>query len=344
MRLMKKKISLIIMICLILTGMFSLSSCSSETTGGNASDNTKKTIVFADAGWDSIRFHNDVAAFIVENGYGYKTDSVPGTTAATFAGFRKGDIDVYTEIWTENLVDIYKEAIDSGDVVEVSTNFDDNAQGLYVPTYVIKGDTSRGIKPIAPDLKTVKDLEKYPQLFKDAETPGKGRIYGSPPGWSVDAVLQKKIKTYGLDSKYNYFSPGSDTALAASIAGAYQKGEAWVGYYWEPTWITGKYDMTLLADDEYSDEKWNNGYACEWPSNKVTVGVNKRLNETAPEIVEFFKNYKTSSALTSEALAYMQENETDTKEAAKWFLKEHEDIWIKWVPEDVVSKIKSSLK
>jgi glycine betaine/proline transport system substrate-binding protein len=341
---MNIKMRLISIVSLMLAGMLVLTSCSTKETGGNNQNNIKKTIVFADAGWDSIRFHNDVAAFIVENGYGYKTDVVPGTTAATFAGFRKGDIDVYTEIWTENLLDVYKEAIDSGDIIEVSTNFDDNAQGLYVPTYVIKGDASRGIKPMAPDLKNVKDLEKYPQIFKDAETPGKGRIYGSPPGWSVDAILQQKIKTYGLDSTYNYFSPGSDTALSASIAGAYEKGQAWVGYYWEPTWITGKYDMTLLADEKYSDEKWNNGYACEWPSQKVTVGVHKGLTETAPDLVEFLKNYKTSSIITSEALAYMQDKETDTKEAAKWFLKEREDMWTKWVPEEVASKVKEALK
>jgi glycine betaine/proline transport system substrate-binding protein len=344
MKLINKKTRLVSIISLMLTSILIVTGCSSQSTVGDASDKSKKTIVLADAGWDSIRFHNDVASFIIENGYGYKTDVIPGTTAATFAGFRKGDIDAYMEIWTENIMDVYKEAVDSGDIIEVSTNFDDNAQGLYVPTYIIKGDQERGIKPLAPDLKTVKDLEKYPEIFKDNEVPDKGRIYGAPPGWSVDKVLQEKIKTYGLDKKYNYFSPGSDTALAASIASAYEKGEAWVGYYWEPTWITGKYDMTLLEDEKYSDEKWNNGYACEWPSQKVTVGVNKSLTQTAPDIVEFLKKYTTSSKLTGEALAYMMDKEVDTKEAAKWFLKEHEDMWTNWVTDEAASKVKEALK
>lgn len=339
---MKNKRVFVTSLILILTGILIFTACSSKQTGGQATDKT--TIVFADAGWDSIRFHNDVASFIIENGYGYKTDVIPGTTAATFAGLRKGDINAYMEIWTENIMDAYKEAIDSGDIVDVSTNFDDNAQGLYVPTYVIKGDPERGIKAMAPDLKTVKDLAKYPELFKDPEDPKKGRIYGSPPGWKVDEALRGKLNTYGLDKVYNYFSPGSDTGLSASIAGAVSKGEPWVGYYWEPTWVTGKYDMTLLEDEEYSDEKWDNGYACEWPSQKVTVAVYKDLQSKAPDVVEFLKNYKTSSKLTGEALAYMQDKNVNTKEAAKWFLKEHEDVWTKWVPDDVAAKVKEALK
>lgn len=325
-----------------------LPACTTKQTGsGNKnfqSGKKEKTLIFADAGWDSIRFHNDAAAFIIEKGYGYKTDVLPGSTATTFTGFRNGDIDIYMEVWTENIQDIYNEAIKDGEIVEVSTNFDDNDQGLYVPRYVISGDASRGIDPMAADLKTVKDLEKYKDVFKDPEDPERGRIYGSPSGWSVDNILQQKIKTYGLDKTYNYFSPGSDSALSASIASAVEKGEPWVGYYWEPTWIIGKYDMVLLEDEPYSKEKWDGGYACKWPSQKVTIAVYKDVINDAPEVVEFLKEYKTSSELTSKALAYMQDNDADTKEAAKWFLKENMDIWTKWVPVDVANKVKEALK
>lgn len=84
-----------------------------------------------------------------------------------------------------------------------------------MPTFVIKGDPARGIEPMAPDLKTVKDLPKYWELFKDPEEPSKGRIYGAIPGWAVDETLYTKYQNYGLDKTFTYFSPGSETALAA---------------------------------------------------------------------------------------------------------------------------------
>lgn len=303
----------------------------------------KPTLIMADAGWDSIRFHNDVVKIIVENGYGYKTDITPGSTPVTFEGVRKGDIDIYTEVWSDNIPS-YPEAVKNGEVLELSVNFGDNMQGLYVPTYVIKGDEKRGIKALAPDLETINDLPKYWELFKDPEDKSKGRILGAIPGWAADAIMSEKVENYGLNKTYNLFRPGSDTALSTSIVQAYEKGEPWLGYYWEPTWIMGKYDMTLIKEPDFDNEKWDNGYVCQFPAVRVTVCVSKEMLNKAPEVVEFLKNYKTSSALTSAGLAYMMDNDVDTPEAAKWFLQNNKDLWTKWVPADVAKKVEAAIK
>lgn len=319
----------------------SLVACSprNKTAGGN----NKDKLVFADAGWDSIRIHNAISGFIIENGFGYETDVMTGSSPITIRGLRQGDIDIYMEVWTDNFPEIYYPGIEKGEILELSTNFDDNAQGLYVPTYVIKGDKELGIEPMAPDLKSIKDLPKYWDVFQDPDIPDKGRIYGSPPNWAADEILRTKFETYGLKDKFDYFNPGSDTALNASIVAAITKGEPWVGYYWEPTWIMGKYDMTLLEDEPYSEGKWEDNFSCEFPGVKVTVAVNKNVAEQAPEVVEFLKNYKTSSELTNKMLAYMQDNNAEAEDAAIWFLKEYEDIWSTWISSDVAKKVKNAL-
>ncbi|MEB0015164.1 histidine ABC transporter substrate-binding protein, partial [Glaciimonas sp. Cout2] len=43
------------------------------------------------------------------------------------------------------------------------------SEGWYVPEYVIMGDASRGIKPMAPTLKSVSYLPTYKSFFKDME-------------------------------------------------------------------------------------------------------------------------------------------------------------------------------
>lgn len=331
----RKKHYLVILIFLCIS-MLMLSACGTEDTG-------KKTIVLADAGWDSNRLHNSIAGFIIENGYGYETDVIPGGTPSSLTGLKSGDIDVMLELWIDNIMEPYQEAVDQGEIIKLATNFGDNAQGLYVPTYVIEGDPDRGIDPMAPDLKSIKDLDKYTDLFEDPEDNNKGRIYGSIPGWAADEILQTKVTNYGLDEYYNYFSPGSEAALNTSLVSAYEKGEAWLGYNWEPTWVMGTYDMTLLSDEPYDDALWNDGYLCEFPAVDVAVAVNSELPETAGEVVDFLKNYQTSSELTSEALSYMQDNNATTDETAKWFLKEHEDLWTSWVPDDIAEKVKEAL-
>ena len=216
----------------------------------SASISAQETVVFADAGWESIRFHSYVAGIIMGEGYGYSMDIVAGSSPVVLLGMRQGDIDVQMEIWTSNIQEIYNEALESGDVVELGVNFDGNTQGLYVPTFVVEGNSERGIEPMAPGLKTVKDLADYWQVFEDEEDSTKGRIYGSPPGWAVDEIMRTKIETYGLDEYYNYFSPGSDTALAAAIVSAYERGEPIVAYYWEPTWVMGMMDLSLIHISE----------------------------------------------------------------------------------------------
>jgi glycine betaine/proline transport system permease protein/glycine betaine/proline transport system substrate-binding protein len=118
---------------------------------------------------------------------------------------------------------------------ELSVNFDDDIQGFYVPRYVIEGDEERGIEAVAPDLVTVADLANYSDVFQDPDDPTMGRIYGAISGWAIDDVMRNKWEYYGLDEMYNYIDPGSETALAAAFASAYEKGEPIVGYYWDPT-------------------------------------------------------------------------------------------------------------
>lgn len=300
----------------------------------------KRTLVFADAGWDSIRIHNAIAAEIIEKGYGYKTEVLTGSSPIVIQGLRQGDIDICMETWTDNILELYQEGIAKGEIIELSVNFDDNAQGLYVPTYVIKGDPERGIPPLAPDLKSIKDLPRYWQIFRDPDNPSQGRIYGSPPGWAADQILRTKMETYNLQERYDYFNPGSDTALNTSLVSAYEKGEPWVGYYWDPTWITGKYDLTLLADEPYTIDKWEAGYACEFPGVKVTVAVNSRMKEKAPDVMAFLKNYQTSTKITSQLLAFMQDHEGDIEETVQWFFAEYEDLWTSWVSPEVATAVK----
>src|SRR5699024_11147721 len=155
----------------------------------------------------------------------------------------------------------------------------------------------RDIEPLAPDLKTVEDLKKYPEVFEDPEDPGKGRVINAPSGWELEKNITEKFDTYGLNETLNNFSPGSDAAIVASFVHADKKGEAWVGYCWAPTAFTAKYDLILLEavpfDEEVGDE--NSGTAS--PPSDVVVGVHKDVREQAPDVVEFLEIYETSSEL-----------------------------------------------
>ena len=303
-----------------------------------------KPIVFGDISWDSAQVHDRIAAFILEHGYGYEIDFIPGDTAPLWLGLRKGDVDVIMESWTENIQDIYDKTVGGGLALDLGSNYPDSNQGWLVPTYVIKGDAERGIEPMAPDLKSVFDLPEYWELFKDKEAPSKGRFHNSIPGWKCTELNSLKLQAYGLDEYYNDFLTGSDAALSGSMMAAYEKGEPWFGYYWEPTWVLGLMDMTYLEEPPYDQAEYDaETYGCAFCPTQVNIIVNAEFAKRAPDAVEFFRKYETTAAQNNKVLAYMQETGADTTEAAIYFLKEYEPVWTQWVSADVANKVKTAL-
>ena len=331
---MKKKL-LVIFLCFAMV-LLPLAACTSDS-------GEKMHVTYADAGWDSIKFHNAVAMYIGEVAYNIEGEEISGATTITYGALLSGELDVYMEIWTDNM-NTYVDDLAEGTIHELGVNFDDNVQGFYVPRYVIEGDAERGIEPMAPDLVTVADLAKYPDVFPDPDENSKGAIYGAISGWLVDEIMRNKYEYYGLDEMFNYIDPGSQAAMEATIVAAIEKGEAWVGYYWEPTWISAKYDLVVLEDAPYVDEESFQAGKTAFRSTSVTVAVSDDFYKEAPEYCEFLSNYHTSNALTNEGLGYIQNNEGATYEdAAKWFLGEHDELLDEWLPADKAAMVREAL-
>lgn len=310
-----------------------------------------RPIIFAEHGWDSSGFQAQLARYILDKGYGCKTDSIPGTTVPLLAGMVRGDIDVTMEIWPENTKVAWEKGLADGTLAEVGVAFPDSSQGWYVPRYLVEGENAK-----APNLKSVFDLPKYKELFRDPEEPGKGRFYNGPAGWGAEKQTTKKLIAYGLDKDFVNFRAGTGAALASVFASNYRRKKAFVAYYWSPTWVMGKYDMVKLVEPKFDAKIWadlnaakakdvtNATKATAWPVAPVLIGVNAKFGKSAPVVIDFLSKYGVSAQDISNALSYMQDTKGATRlDAAKQFLKTQENIWTKWVPQDAATKIKASL-
>lgn len=330
---MRKK--LVILVVALLSVVFILGGCTTKSE--------KVTITATDNGWDSQMLHNHIAKFIVENAFeNYELVLSTGSSTMNWQALVAGDIDIDIESWTDNVA-TYPDDVANGDIVNLGILVPNSAQGLYVPRYVIEGDAERGIEPMAPELKTVMDLKKYPHLFPDDEDKTKGRIYGSIPGWMADQELHKKYIAYGLDEMYTYTRLGSESTLFASLASAYNLGEPWVGYCYEPTWISGKLDIVLLEDAPYEKALFEEG-KCEFPKQELKIVSNKGFAAKAPDLVPFFEKYQTGSEMISKALAYLDETGETHEETAKWLLRENPELLDAWLTADQAAQVKKALQ
>jgi len=332
-----KKI-LLVLLMLILVVSMSVTGC--------AQPKEKEAIKISDLNWGSAHFQSELARIIIIHGYGYPVELVPGKTIALFQGLRTGELDVVIEVWLQNQQEAYDKAMAAGDIVDLGILNNDNWQsGFNVPTYVIKGDPERGIEPLAPNLKSVSDLSKpeYKELFQNPENRSKGMIMNGPPGWECEIITVDQVVTYGLDDDYDVVNTGSQEGLFASLLRAYERGEPWLGYLWGPTWIAGKLDLTQLEEPPYDEAVWEENYGCAWPSVDLLIVAHKDFPSKAPEVAEMFKKWEMSTAALAEVLAYMDETSGEPFDAAVWFIKEREEVWTKFVPDDIAQKVKEAI-
>ena len=62
----------------------------------------KPVLIFSDLNWSTVGLQNAVARSILENGYGYETDSVAGGTIPLMQALTAGDTNITMEIWLPN--------------------------------------------------------------------------------------------------------------------------------------------------------------------------------------------------------------------------------------------------
>ncbi|QWB95165.1 hypothetical protein KHQ89_04115 [Mycoplasmatota bacterium] len=297
-------------------------------------------IVIAEGDWDSNIFYNEMVKIIIEEGYDTEVEITQVGTQVMTLGLIDGDIDLNIETWAANM-GTYEDDIAEGRYDELGTNFDDNYQGLYIPTYIQEAN---------PGLVSVQDLVDYKALFPDPEITNwdpetdKAVVYGGPSGWGASKFYTAKFENEelykDLVDNFEFRTIEATATLNATIASANDNEEAWVGYYWEPTDIMGIYDMVLLEDDIAFDSETGAG---NLPTTPVTIVSTDGFKEDYPEIADFLSNMSTSSAVVNDVLAYKTQQGLDIQAVTVWWMQENVDMWSSWVTEDAATKINDAL-
>jgi glycine betaine/proline transport system substrate-binding protein len=311
-----------------------------------------KPVKFAEMGWDSAKFMTEVIRYVLEKGYGCKTDETPATNAIALEAVSTGDLNVVVEYWAGR-TPAYENAARDGRVKIVGSLVKGGSvEGYYVPAYVIKGDPARGIKPLAPDLKSMADLPRYKALFTDPEDPSHGRLYSCPIGWQCESDTAQKLKAYKLQADFEDFHPGSGPALDSAIESAFTRGKPILFYYWEPSTILGRFQAIRLEEPAFNDACWKtiNGSkdpapcGSASPPTSLRVVVSNSIANGDPALLSLFEKVQFPMSVIDDTLAKMATDKVPPQQAAVDFLKRHPSQVGEWVPDSVAQKVIASLK
>ncbi|MGB0662676.1 MAG: ABC transporter substrate-binding protein [Pontibacterium sp.] len=304
-------------------------------------------VSIADMNWSSASLIANVDRFILEHGFGCDAELVPGDTMPTGTSMiEKGEPDIAPEMWSNGL----KEAIDKG-VSEGRLNIagntlaDGGEEGFWVPAYMVEKD---------PSLATIEGIRKNAALFEHPEDPDLSAFYGCPAGWNCQISGGNNFRALKLDEAgFDLIDPGSGAGLSGSIAKAYEREEAWFGYYWAPTAVLGKYKMVKVdfgtgVDKELyltctSQADCDATKATMWPASAVVTLTTTDFAQRAPEAYTYLSTRNFKNDDMNVILAWMEENQADGEIAMEHFFTSYPALWKTWLPADVTAKVQSAL-
>lgn len=304
-------------------------------------------VTIASMNWASAEVIANIDKIILGAGYGCDAEIVVGDTVPTLTSMvEKGEPDIAPEGWVDLQPELVQRGISEGRIISTIPVLSDGAvQGWFVPKYIIDAN---------PDIKTIDDALGHPELFPAPEDPSKGAVFNGPQGWGGTVVTAQFFKAYGAAEKgFVLVDTGSAAGLDGSIAKAYERKEGWMGYYWAPTSILGKYEMVKLEYgvpfDKAEWERCNTVADCpdpkrnEWPKDSVETLVTSGFAERAGPAMDYLKTRQWSNETVNKLLAWMADNQATGEDAAIHFLENNEDIWTPWVSPEVAEKVKAEI-
>lgn len=310
-----------------------------------------KNVKIANMNWASAGLMANIDKIVLEKGYGCKVELIQADTVPAFTSMNeKGSPDIVPELWANSFITPLNKAIKEGRLHRLNKG---PITGLGEGWWV-----TPAFRKKHPEIKTVLDLIKRPDLFPHPEDKSKGGFVTCPAGWACQLSNANLFRAFEMEKKgWKLIDPGSAAGLDGTIAKAAERGQNWVGYYWAPTAMIGKYNLVKLDwGIPFAGKKnWDgciakpekdcaNPKPTAWITPAVnTVVTDKFMKNADKNLITYFEKRTYPGKVMNGMLVYMTENQADGSVAAIEFFKKHEDVWTKWLPTDVADKIKKSL-
>jgi glycine betaine/proline transport system substrate-binding protein len=311
----------------------------------------KKSVKIANMNWASAGLMANIDKIVLEKGFGFNVELIQADTVPAFTSMNeKGSPDIVPELWANSFITPLNKAIEEGRLHRLNKG---PITGLGEGWWV-----TPAFRKKHPEIKTVMDLLKRPDLFPHPEDKSKGGFVTCPAGWACQLSNANLFRAFEMEKKgWKLIDPGSAAGLDGTIAKAAERGQNWVGYYWAPTAMIGKYNLVKLdwGIPFAGKENWDgciakpekdcaNPKPTAWITPAVnTVVTDKFMKNADKNLITYFEKRTYPGKVMNGMLVYMTENQADGSVAAIEFFKKHEDVWTKWLPTDVADKIKKSL-
>jgi glycine betaine/proline transport system substrate-binding protein len=286
-------------VTVVIAAALVLSGCSksvNDSAGGASGDCGSYAIAMH--AWGGYTASAQVVAEVAKKELGCTiTQTTLDEGPTTYDAMEAGTIDVVIEDWGGGR---WKEWTDRGAVVEAGLNGNVGLIGMYVAPWMAEK---------YPDITDSKNLNKYADLFKTADSGGKGAWFEGPAGYTT--IGEKMVAANKLNFKV-IFS----------------------GSAWQPWTLFAKIPNMESGHVKFPANDWSDPAKAsgltDYPESPLVKLISKNLNDANDAFTSLVKNFKWTNDDQNGVAADIEGGMTPEAAAQKW-IDAHADVVKSWL-------------
>ncbi|WP_236240430.1 ABC transporter substrate-binding protein [Streptomyces sp. CC228A] len=304
----------------VVLGITGLTACGAAKTD-SASAKSGGTVTIAVPSWVGAEANAAVAKHILEKELDTEVELTQLDESVAIDGLNSGKVDAVLEDWggAPDKIKLYtedkKSVVEGGDLGVVGHI------GWFVPKYLADKH---------PDITDWKNLNKYKDLFKTAESGDKGQLLEGSPSYTTndDAI----IKNLELDYKTVY--AGSEAAQITQIKENYKAQKPFITYWWTPQWLNAQVDLVEVKLPEHKEgcDADPEKVACGYAQTSLQKYFNADFAKDGGDAAQFLKNFSWTAEQQNEVAAMIADQKLSPEAAAEKWVKANESTWKAWLP------------
>ena len=289
-------------------------------TAGNVPESSDPIKVIKND-WTGQLFSTEVVGGLLKE-MEYNIEYVSAGALPQHPGIAQGNLHLQTEVWTNNVGDLYPNFVDKGEIVVVGDLGLDPREGWVYPPYM---------EEKCPGLPNYMALYECQQAFATAATFPNGRVITYPADWGT----RSRDLVASLEMPLEPIPGGSEGAMMAELKSAYATKDPILMMIWQPHWLFADLDLNFVdwnpADGECIEETQVKESACGFQQAAVHKVVWGGFEDKWPGAFKMVSTFKLTNEDENWAIFEVDNNGRDVEDVAKEWLNKNEALWRPWI-------------
>ncbi len=282
---------------------------------------TAEPIKIAINEWTGQHISANIAGAMFEK-LGHEVEFITAGAVPQFAAIADGSIDLNPEIWTNNVGDIYPNAVEAGDIIVVGQLGLEPREGWLYPPYM---------EELCPGLPAYEALYDCAQAFAAADTFPNGRLITYPADWGT----RSSDLVEAIDMPFRPVPGGSEGAMMAELTSAIAAEQPILMMMWAPHWVHAEVETNWVEWDnagaECDESGQARGAACGFAQASVEKITSSGFADTYPDAMALLGAMSISNDIQNALILEVDQNGRDVEEVVAEWVEANADTWQPWV-------------